>query len=356
MRRRILYYLFNIILPCIWLSILILVGFWLPPDSGEKITLGITVLLAFSVFMLLIAENIPATSEMVPLIGIYLTTTMSLTSISIILTVLVLQYHNTNKFTPIMSRRFYFFMTRRIGFLIGMKKTIERYEASHMMSERHVKLMLKSRHRASFYQSTVIEDELANLKTYWIDNHANQTKSTATSISCLSCKRNDKSVERFPTPNPSSNKNDLKRKETSCQSTSRGRSCNRFESVSALGNTQCSICKHIHRSASNNNTHSTASSPFPEQADRLIESIRIFNKNLKSFLNKQELTSLRENIQTEWKLIALIVDRLLFWIFMLLTVVSSVCLLIVVPVLKNRNLIKPFSYDADDSQQSDWSS
>jgi hypothetical protein len=61
-RRRILYYLFNIILPCIWLSILSLVGFWLPPDSGEKITLGITVLLAFSVFMLLIAENIPATS------------------------------------------------------------------------------------------------------------------------------------------------------------------------------------------------------------------------------------------------------------------------------------------------------
>ena len=70
MRRRILYYLFNIILPCVWLSILSLVGFWLPPDSGEKITLGITVLLAFSVFMLLIAENIPATSETVPLIGL----------------------------------------------------------------------------------------------------------------------------------------------------------------------------------------------------------------------------------------------------------------------------------------------
>ena len=33
-RRRILYYLSNIILPCVWLSILSLVGFWLPPDSG----------------------------------------------------------------------------------------------------------------------------------------------------------------------------------------------------------------------------------------------------------------------------------------------------------------------------------
>ena len=39
-RRRILYYCTNIIFPCVWLSILSVVGFWLPTDSGEKITLG----------------------------------------------------------------------------------------------------------------------------------------------------------------------------------------------------------------------------------------------------------------------------------------------------------------------------
>ncbi|NP_001297421.1 neuronal acetylcholine receptor subunit alpha-10-like precursor [Aplysia californica] len=93
-RRKTLYYLFNIIFPCLWLTILSLLGFWLPPDSGEKITLGITVLLAFSVFMLLIAESMPATSEFVPLIGIYLTVTMGMTSMSIILTVFVLQLHH----------------------------------------------------------------------------------------------------------------------------------------------------------------------------------------------------------------------------------------------------------------------
>lgn len=71
-RRRTLYYLFNIICPCLWLSLLTVTGFWLPADSGEKVTLGITVLLAFSVFMLLIAESTPATSEFVPLIGQYM--------------------------------------------------------------------------------------------------------------------------------------------------------------------------------------------------------------------------------------------------------------------------------------------
>jgi len=69
MRRRTLYYLFNIICPCLWLSVLGVVAFWLPAECGEKVTLGITVLLAFSVFQLLVADSTPATSEFVPLIG-----------------------------------------------------------------------------------------------------------------------------------------------------------------------------------------------------------------------------------------------------------------------------------------------
>ena len=68
-RRRTFYYIFNIIIPCVMLSALTLLTFWLPPTSGEKITLGLSVFLAFSMFMLLIAEQVPATSESVPLIG-----------------------------------------------------------------------------------------------------------------------------------------------------------------------------------------------------------------------------------------------------------------------------------------------
>ena len=68
-QRRVLYYILNIIFPCVWLNILSLLSFCLPPDAGEKVTLGITVLLSYSVFMLLIAENMPPTSEFVPLIG-----------------------------------------------------------------------------------------------------------------------------------------------------------------------------------------------------------------------------------------------------------------------------------------------
>lgn len=39
-RRRTLYYLFNLVLPCVLISSMTLLGFTLPPATGEKLTLG----------------------------------------------------------------------------------------------------------------------------------------------------------------------------------------------------------------------------------------------------------------------------------------------------------------------------
>lgn len=94
LKRNTFYYLFNIIVPCVMLSLLTLMTFWLSPTSGEKVTLGLSVFLAFSMFMLLIAEEVPASSDAVPLIGIYLCVVMTMTSLSVICAVLVTNLHN----------------------------------------------------------------------------------------------------------------------------------------------------------------------------------------------------------------------------------------------------------------------
>jgi len=46
-RRRTLYYGFNLIIPCVLISSMALLAFTLPPDSGEKISLGMCTCVRF---------------------------------------------------------------------------------------------------------------------------------------------------------------------------------------------------------------------------------------------------------------------------------------------------------------------
>uniref|UniRef100_A0A8C6PPA2 Cholinergic receptor, nicotinic, alpha polypeptide 7 n=1 Tax=Nothobranchius furzeri TaxID=105023 RepID=A0A8C6PPA2_NOTFU len=94
LRRRTLFYALNLLIPCVLLSSMTLLVFLLPANSGEKISLGITVLLSLTVFMLMVAEIMPATSDSVPLIGQYFASTMVIVGMSVVATVIVLQFHH----------------------------------------------------------------------------------------------------------------------------------------------------------------------------------------------------------------------------------------------------------------------
>ncbi|GFR01904.1 acetylcholine receptor subunit alpha-type acr-16 [Trichonephila clavata] len=98
-RRRTLYYGFNLIIPCVLISSMALLGFTLPPDSGEKLTLGVTILLSLTVFLLLVAETMPPTSDAVPLIGTYFACIMIMVAFSVVMTVVVLNYHHRSSDT-----------------------------------------------------------------------------------------------------------------------------------------------------------------------------------------------------------------------------------------------------------------
>lgn len=69
LKRRSSFYIFNLLLPCFLISFLAPLGFYLPADSGEKVSLGVTVLLALTVFQLLVAESMPPAENM-PYIGL----------------------------------------------------------------------------------------------------------------------------------------------------------------------------------------------------------------------------------------------------------------------------------------------
>ncbi|XP_061439872.1 neuronal acetylcholine receptor subunit alpha-9 isoform X2 [Rhineura floridana] len=67
-------------------------GSWTYNDSGEKVSLGVTVLLALTVFQLMVAESMPP-SENVPLIGKYYIATMTMITASTALTIIIMNIH-----------------------------------------------------------------------------------------------------------------------------------------------------------------------------------------------------------------------------------------------------------------------
>ncbi|XP_010296154.2 neuronal acetylcholine receptor subunit alpha-9 [Balearica regulorum gibbericeps] len=93
LKRKSSFYIFNLLLPCILISFLAPLGFYLPADSGEKVSLGVTVLLALTVFQLMVAEIMPP-SENVPLIGKYYIATMTMITASTALTIIIMNLHH----------------------------------------------------------------------------------------------------------------------------------------------------------------------------------------------------------------------------------------------------------------------
>uniref|UniRef100_A0A673VI67 Acetylcholine receptor subunit alpha n=1 Tax=Suricata suricatta TaxID=37032 RepID=A0A673VI67_SURSU len=102
MQRLPLYFIVNVIIPCLLFSFLTGLVFYLPTDSGEKMTLSISVLLSLTVFLLVIVELIPSTSSAVPLIGKYMLFTMVFVIVSIIITVIVINTHHRSPSTHVM--------------------------------------------------------------------------------------------------------------------------------------------------------------------------------------------------------------------------------------------------------------
>ncbi|XP_037891962.1 acetylcholine receptor subunit alpha-like 2 isoform X2 [Glossina fuscipes] len=104
LRRKTLFYTVNLIIPCVGISYLSVLVFYLPADSGEKIALCISILLSQTMFFLLISEIIPSTSLALPLLGKYLLFTMLLVGLSVVITIIILNIHyrkpSTHKMAP----------------------------------------------------------------------------------------------------------------------------------------------------------------------------------------------------------------------------------------------------------------
>ncbi|XP_061514516.1 acetylcholine receptor subunit alpha-like isoform X3 [Anopheles gambiae] len=132
MRRKTLFYTVNLIIPCMGISFLTILVFYLPSDSGEKVSLSISILLSLTVFFLLLAEIIPPTSLVVPLLGKFVLFTMILDTFSICVTVIVLNIHFRSPQTHTMAPWVRTIFINHLPKLLVMRRPI--YQPLHHFS------------------------------------------------------------------------------------------------------------------------------------------------------------------------------------------------------------------------------
>ena len=69
LRRGSLFYILNVVFPCLLIFLVSFLGFFLPPESGEKVSFQTTIFLALVVFLLTVGNLMPRTPKYIPLLG-----------------------------------------------------------------------------------------------------------------------------------------------------------------------------------------------------------------------------------------------------------------------------------------------
>lgn len=93
LKRKPTFYVVTIIFPCFVITSLTFMGFVLPPISGEKISLQMTVLLSLTVFLFLVQDKLPSDSDHFPYLAIYFAFSMLLVCLSSIMSGIVMHVH-----------------------------------------------------------------------------------------------------------------------------------------------------------------------------------------------------------------------------------------------------------------------
>lgn len=93
-KRRPMYHLVNVVFPLFVISLLNLLVFLIPAEAGERIGFSVTILLAMSVFLTIVSDKLPETSDpSVAYISYFMTIDLVVSFFVVLFTVVGLRFH-----------------------------------------------------------------------------------------------------------------------------------------------------------------------------------------------------------------------------------------------------------------------
>ncbi|KAK3090316.1 hypothetical protein FSP39_010880 [Pinctada imbricata] len=101
LQRRWKFVFFNVIIPVLLLGYLNLFVYSIPVEAGERVSFAITVLLSYTVFMIVTAQSIPETSAPMPLLSYFLVFKLVYSSFIAVSSITISRIYHRDKDRPI---------------------------------------------------------------------------------------------------------------------------------------------------------------------------------------------------------------------------------------------------------------
>ncbi|KAK0136586.1 5-hydroxytryptamine receptor 3E [Merluccius polli] len=102
LRRKPTLYVVNLIIPSCFLITVDLFSFMLPPQSVDRSSFKMTLILGYTVFLLLMNELLPVTGNTIPLINVFFSICLALMVASLLETILITNLHSSSShFAPV---------------------------------------------------------------------------------------------------------------------------------------------------------------------------------------------------------------------------------------------------------------
>ena len=98
--RKPMFYVMNMIVPCTIIALLSCLAFYLPANNGERVSLVMTVLLAMTVYMLIVTDTMPHTSESIPLVQRFYLLSIVETALCLLASCIVVKWHENTTPMP----------------------------------------------------------------------------------------------------------------------------------------------------------------------------------------------------------------------------------------------------------------
>uniref|UniRef100_A0AAY4DUH7 5-hydroxytryptamine receptor 3A-like n=1 Tax=Denticeps clupeoides TaxID=299321 RepID=A0AAY4DUH7_9TELE len=102
-KRRPILYVVNLLIPSSFLMLIDILSFYLPPHSVDRASFKMTLILGYTVFLLIMNDLLPSTANGTPIIGIYFSVCLALMVISLLETVIITNvlHHNSMKYREV---------------------------------------------------------------------------------------------------------------------------------------------------------------------------------------------------------------------------------------------------------------